>query len=144
MAFQKSVKTSIKKETVRRLFRQLPSDAKAKAVNEIYKVWSLGHGSCVWARIAQTSLHYLKVGLLSVGELPLHISDLDSSWSCGFLRGHFFRIWWPKKRWKDFDLSGTARDARSIAGWGFQIVLSRSFVREVFPFIYSFRYHTAY
>jgi hypothetical protein len=41
-----------KKKSVRRLFRQLPSDAKAE--NKIYKAWSLGHGPCVWARIVQT------------------------------------------------------------------------------------------
>jgi hypothetical protein len=39
-----------KKKGVRRLFRQLPSDA--KAANKIYKVLSLGHSSWVWARIA--------------------------------------------------------------------------------------------
>ena len=37
--------------------------------------------------------------------------------------------------WKDYDLYGTARDARSITGRGFQIVLSRSFVGEVSTFI---------
>ena len=42
MAIQKSVKKS-----VRRLFRQLPSDA--KDVNKMCKVWSLGHDSLVWA-----------------------------------------------------------------------------------------------
>jgi hypothetical protein len=41
-----------KKKSNRRLFPQLPSDA--KGADNIYKVWSLGHGSCVWARIAQT------------------------------------------------------------------------------------------
>jgi hypothetical protein len=51
LADQKSVKTPIKK-SVRRIFRQLPSHAKAE--NKIYKVWSLGHGSCVRAWIAQT------------------------------------------------------------------------------------------
>jgi hypothetical protein len=42
------------KKSNRRLFRfrQLPSHA--KAVNKIYKVFSLGHGSWVWARIAKT------------------------------------------------------------------------------------------
>jgi hypothetical protein len=53
------VKTPIKK-TVRRFFRQLPSDA--KAVNKIYKVWSLGHASCVWDRA--NIPHYPKVGYL--------------------------------------------------------------------------------
>jgi hypothetical protein len=45
---QKSVKTS--KKSVRRLFRQVPSHA--KAANKIGKVLSLGHSSWVWARIA--------------------------------------------------------------------------------------------
>ena len=41
-----------KKGSNRRLFRQLPSHS--KTTNKIYKVFSLGHGSWVWARIAQT------------------------------------------------------------------------------------------
>jgi hypothetical protein len=45
------VKTS-KRRSNRRLFRQLPSNA--KAANKIYKAFSLGRGSWVWARIAQT------------------------------------------------------------------------------------------
>ena len=42
------------KKSARRLFRQLPSHAKAE--NKTYRVWSLGCGSCVRvrARIAQT------------------------------------------------------------------------------------------
>jgi hypothetical protein len=39
-----------RKNDNRRLFPQLPSDS--KAVDKIYKVWSLGHSSWVWARIA--------------------------------------------------------------------------------------------
>jgi hypothetical protein len=40
------------KKSNQRLFPQLPSDE--KAVDEICKFWSLGHGYCLWARIAQT------------------------------------------------------------------------------------------
>ena len=51
LASQKSLKTPIKKNVfcVRRLFWQLPSDA--KAANKICKfVWSLGDSFWVWAR----------------------------------------------------------------------------------------------
>jgi hypothetical protein len=41
-----------KKKVFVGFFRQLPSHVKAE--NKIYKVWSLEHGSCVWARIAKT------------------------------------------------------------------------------------------
>jgi hypothetical protein len=41
-----------KRKSNRRLFRQLPSHA--KAANKILKVFSLVNGSWVWARIAQT------------------------------------------------------------------------------------------
>ena len=50
LTFQKSVKTPIKKKSNRRLFPQLPSHE--KAADKICKVWSLGHSSRVWARIA--------------------------------------------------------------------------------------------
>jgi hypothetical protein len=50
LAFQKSVKTPIKKKSNWRLFPQLPSHE--KAADKICKVWSLGHSSRVWARIA--------------------------------------------------------------------------------------------
>jgi hypothetical protein len=40
------------KKGIRRLFRKLPSDA--KAADKICKVWSLENGSWVWARIALT------------------------------------------------------------------------------------------
>jgi hypothetical protein len=39
-----------KKKTNRQIPPQLPSDAKAE--DKICKVWSLGHSSWVWARIA--------------------------------------------------------------------------------------------
>jgi hypothetical protein len=42
------------KKSLRRLFRQLPSDA--KAVNKIYKVWSFGHGPLPQSRPAPTLL----------------------------------------------------------------------------------------
>ena len=67
----------------------------------------------------------------------INTSDLDPSWyPVASSVVIFFRIWWPKKRWKACGLSGTARDARSITGRGFQIILSRSFVGEAYP---SFR-----
>ena len=53
-----------KKKSARRLFRQLPSDA--KAVNKICKVWSLGHGTwllCVGPDCANIP-RYLEVGFL--------------------------------------------------------------------------------
>jgi hypothetical protein len=55
----------------------------------------------------------------------------------------YFQFWWPKKRRKEFDSSPTARDARSISGQGFQIVLSGSFVGGVFTFISALEVTTA-
>jgi hypothetical protein len=54
VAFEKSHFESDLKKSNRRLFRQIPSHA--KAADKIGKVLSLGHSSCVWVP------HYLKAG----------------------------------------------------------------------------------
>jgi hypothetical protein len=52
LAFQKSVKTPIKKKVFVGFFGNRLWMKKPKI--KFKKVWSLGHGSCVWAQIAQT------------------------------------------------------------------------------------------